>query len=458
MKAITYQIRLLEPALVSEMAGDPNAAVAFDYVPGSVLRGVFVGQYLKTHPGIDAAADDEARRWFFNGETRWLNAYPLDRSGKRSLPVPRSIHRDKNGDENEVFDLAICEPQDDRQQWKALGKPFCLFKEDREIRLVEPRRQISVHTARTRRHGRARSREQEMDNTKGDTPGGVYLYDALADGGGFEAVVLCTDKDADKIKAMLDEAATGAVKIGKSLTGGYGKAKIEKVSAPKADWREYVWPEFLTADDAAAQTSLPDGKLVITLLSDAFLRDEATGQYTVEKEAITDLLNKELGVGIRPERQFIGQNILGGFNRKWGLPLPQAQAFAAGSVLVFTASGVSPQKIIALLEKGIGERRAEGFGRLAINWQSEAKLKKEDEERIREQERKNYTPKNIALAAGTPEAKIAERVIAGEQKPDFAPARSRAGRTDEARVRARPGARSEFHQGVKRAQYDQSTI
>ena len=62
MKAITYQIRLLEPALVSELAGDPNAAVAFDYVPGSVLRDVFIEQYLKTHPGVDAATDDEARR------------------------------------------------------------------------------------------------------------------------------------------------------------------------------------------------------------------------------------------------------------------------------------------------------------------------------------------------------------------------------------------------------------
>ena len=40
MNVINYQITLLEPTLVTALQGDPNSSVAFDYLPGSVLRGV----------------------------------------------------------------------------------------------------------------------------------------------------------------------------------------------------------------------------------------------------------------------------------------------------------------------------------------------------------------------------------------------------------------------------------
>jgi len=69
-------------------------------------------------------------------------------------------------------------------------------------------------------------------------------------------------------------------------------------------------------------------------------------------------------------RTFIGAREIGGFNRKWGLPLPQALAVRMGSVLSFRAQGLAGDKLARLVSRGIGERRAEGFGRLAVNWQS----------------------------------------------------------------------------------------
>jgi CRISPR-associated protein Csx10 len=61
--------------------------------------------------------------------------------------------------------------------------------------------------------------------------------------------------------------------------------------------------------------------------------------------------------------------VIGGFNRKWGLPLPQTPVARAGSVYTFQAEGDIPAaKLTALLAEGIGERRVEGFGRLACNW------------------------------------------------------------------------------------------
>ncbi len=73
--------------------------------------------------------------------------------------------------------------------------------------------------------------------------------------------------------------------------------------------------------------------------------------------------------------------MIGGFNRKWGLPLPQALAVRMGSVLVFKDPGCDPTLLDDLEVRGIGERRAEGFGRIAFNRQRVAQLEAKENTR-----------------------------------------------------------------------------
>ena len=56
--------------------------------------------------------DAVARRLFFDGDVRYLNAYP-DRGGKRMLPRPLSwmTEKDRAGEpEGTLFDLALADP------------------------------------------------------------------------------------------------------------------------------------------------------------------------------------------------------------------------------------------------------------------------------------------------------------------------------------------------------------
>jgi CRISPR-associated protein Csx10 len=357
-----------------------------------VLRGFFVGKYLRQHPdalAVDLAVDAVARRWFLSGETRWLNAYPLDRLGNRCLPTPHSLNRIKGESEDEIFDLAVNPQEEIKKSWAKVGLAFCQFA-DSQVRLIEPERQISVHTARTRRYGRARN--DKLDEAKGDVRGAVYRCDALAAGQVFEAVVLCDDADAIEIKKLLG----GRVGLGKAQNGGYGQAVIEKVSE-KEQWSEYPFPVFPDSSDEDAVLSQ---KLVITLLSDVLLRDDETGQYVVEAEAVIERLQNQLGGSLKLISAFLTREVFGGFNRKWGLPLPQAHAIASGSVFVCEAQNINLKKLHGLLEKGIGERRAEGFGRFAVNWQAKAKLKV-DEARASQ---------TSSVTLDGDEAKLAEKV------------------------------------------------
>jgi CRISPR-associated protein Csx10 len=367
MRVITYRITLLEPALVTALQGDPNEGVSFDYLPGSVLRGMIVGKYLraKNLNELDAANSD-VRRLFFDGTTRYLNGYLLDRLDKRTLPTPLSWQHEK-GDEVDIFDFAIETPDENDRQWQGVGSPFCSFGEFnggvQEVRVVKPDRHISVHTARTRRFGRAMPADK-IDSSKGDLQGAVYRYDALEAGQSFEAMILCDDSDMADLKSWL----TGEAKVGGSRSGGYGRARLEFVKDEEAqNWRE-------TGGTFSADV---DGKLIITLLSDALLRDR-NGQFVVEPCAVTHVLSQRLGVPLTLQRAFLRGEPIGGFNRKWGLPLPQALAIKMGSVFVYDApaSDVS-SKLRELEALGIGERRAEGFGRVAVNWHTEPKLRVE---------------------------------------------------------------------------------
>lgn len=362
MKVITYQVNLLEPVLVGSLEGDPNSSVALGYLPGSALRGAVIGRYMRQH-GLKAldAADPYTRRLFFDGATRYLNGYLLYNNW-RTLCAPLSWHHPK-GDKVDVRDLALGEwPEDDERQPEVFSAPFTRLTDSTAYKL-DPRRQISVHTQRTRRYGRAMPEDKIKEE---DNPGAVYRYDALAAGQSFEAAVLCDhDNDNDILKPLL----SGEASLGGSGTAGYGRVAFEGAQLAQT-WREAGSP-----DDKLEGV---DGKLVVTLLSHALLRDE-NGQYTVDPAVVTRALKARLGVPLGEAKPAFVRGILtGGFNRTWGLPLPQVLALHMGSVFVYQKPHCPVEKLRDLEALGIGERRAEGFGRVAVNWQTEHSLQAAD--------------------------------------------------------------------------------
>jgi CRISPR-associated protein Csx10 len=385
VKVITYRVTLLEPTLVTALEGDPNSAVAFDYLPGSVLRGVIIDKYCRQLHVADLAENADARRLFFDGTTRYLNGYPLDRLDERSLPTPLSWQR-KKGEETRLYDFAA-EVPDEKKQWQSVSVPFCALT-DEDVRLVQPDRHITVHTARNRRFGRPQDPRRVPD----EDPGAIYRYDALAAEQTFEAAVVCdNDADAAILRPLLSSEAT----IGRSRSGGYGRVLFEHAEETPADWNE------------TGQASRPGaaGKCVFTLLSDALLRDRH-GQYVVDARVVTDAFSEKLGVPLRlyEDQTFLRGREIGGFNRKWSLPLPQALAVHMGSVFVYDPPACAVDKLHELEVHGIGERRAEGFGRIAVNWHGTQEQLKVDPTL------RSVTVSPVVIRTGMPIEKVARRM------------------------------------------------
>lgn len=360
MKILTLQLKLVEPLLATAPGGDPNSETTSDFIPGSMIRGALIARYAAASgkgPANLDAGDPEFSRLFLDGATRYLNAYPVE-GNSRTIPTPLSWQHPKDEEET-AYDFAVT-PIADEKQWQPISTPFCqLLPEEDELEaiLVRPSHTITVHTSRDRRYGRARSGS-----------GAVYQYESLEAGQSFQAAIICEhDTDAERLRELLGER----LQLGGSRSGGYGGVQVVK---PKildgTSWHEYG----ISRCESETRT------IIVTLLSDVILRD-GRGQYAIGAEVVAETIASILG-GIRlrtlPERTFIRGTLIGGFNRKWGLPLTQTPALRMGSVIVFKIEGddkPTEEQFAHLESRGIGERRTEGFGRLGINLHGNEEIK-----------------------------------------------------------------------------------
>lgn len=310
MEGIRYTLVLKEPVLANSLSGEPNSATSLYYIPGGLLRGAAINAYA----GNKDATDPDFRRLFLDGTTRFMNAYPLSEQQKNSFPTPRKF---KKGKYFEASDFSIIERN--------------------TIIALEEEWQINIHTQRDAKLGHATS-----------DAGAVYRYISLPAGLHLEGFIFTQTKaDAEMLTSLLNGKT---ILLGKARTAGYGLATVKTRPLD-------------SSDPINNHVSAQNKTFTMTLLSPVIVRDKY-GQPTLDP---TVALKARLAVkDLTITRSYQADEVVGGFNRKWGLPLPQVTAISAGSVFKIEAN-VDATTLNKLVEHGLGERRAEGFGWVAIN-------------------------------------------------------------------------------------------
>lgn len=347
MMALTYLLRLREPLLATQtMSGESNSATSANYVPGSMMRGAVLAR-LFSGQVLDPA---DQHRAYFDGTVRFLNAYPaqVTRSGEvmRLLPAPLSWQIDKYptaDTANRVFDLAIGQANLIRpKRFTADGAAYFVNPvfSNGQVEYREANQQIIAHNASSDRNEKRAGKSQ------------VFRYEALAAGEMLAGVILGPQKTLEAIKTAL---AGQSLLLGGARTGGYGLVEVEHMVAHQ-EWRE-----------AEQSPAITNGTAVVTLLSDVVLRLPHGGfAHSLDH-----------WVGQKATSAFVEMKVAGGFNRKWGLPLPQVWTMKAGSVFVYQNLSNSQQAtLLNLINTGIGERQVDGYGRATLNWQVAPTLKR----------------------------------------------------------------------------------
>lgn len=339
MKALTFDILLEQPVLVPHPGtGEENSLETYNFIPGSVLRGAFISQFLKRNPGIDISKGDP-KLWFLSGKNAFLNGYPVYLpDNRRMLPRPLSWRAEKGTTDDQtyrIYDLAFPETSVVKNP-VVPPSDYTLFNVDQnninDVVQFSPQHTLIPHNASNQR--RVKQSQKSF----------VFQYDVLSEGQIFSSAII--GENVEQIKESLDLNDERILFIGSSKSANYGKIRLSKFTVVD-DWHEYVAPKG----------NLPK-KIIVTLLSETICLND-NGESDTSPVCL---------FGVSPEQAYFRTCLVGGFNTKWGLPLSQSVAFQAGSVFVFSTEKIDSTYLEAALCRGIGIRRAEGYGRFAVNW------------------------------------------------------------------------------------------
>jgi len=190
--------------------------------------------------------------------------------------------------------------------------------------------------------------------------GGIYSYQAISAGTDLRAELRLPDalkKQLDQTSGHWWQALNGQVSIGQSKKDQYGAVQISAHS-PVSQRIEFI----------------PGRLLYVWCLSDVLVRGDSLAP-TLSPQGFKNALAAELGVELaeRPEGDDLSVMMRShrteSWQVRWGLPRPSMLGFQAGSCAVYEIQGElpKPEKLAEIEAKGIGDRRAEGYGQLCFN-------------------------------------------------------------------------------------------
>ncbi|AKB58684.1 DUF324 domain-containing protein [Methanosarcina barkeri 227] len=336
-----------------------------DYIPGSVILGIFANKYVKENKlGSDAHKDSNFHSWFLNSNLCFTNAYLSKMDGAavaEYYPVPFSINYLKT-DENQIFDLIFkeigkendneIEKENDNEIDKQTKYPgsYC-YIENNNIRFASVNRSINFHNARK---NRLKGRSDD---------GAIFNYESIDQNQEFTGRIIGTEKE---LKLFLEKFESEMkVRIGRSKSIQYGQAVLTLLSNE---------PEIFVSEIPSFQLEKVNSTFSLTLLSSTIIYDRngfpSTSLIDL-KSYLADNLKVNLK-NIKIVKAFTKSEIVETFVSKWLLKKPSETAIKAGSCLLINVEGFddnTKNSLLELLEIGIGERTGEGFGRFAINLQ-----------------------------------------------------------------------------------------
>jgi CRISPR-associated protein Csx10 len=364
---LPYSITLQSSAIMTSLGGDPNSSRTLTYIPGIALRGAVAAEL--GDPDRNPSVTQDFSDLVLGGKVRFLNAYPVV-NGVRALPTPVSMKMEKNVLENGQFvrgqDLAaydgyISRPGEEpaiywpEQQLIPLAQGYVGIGASPPT-LTEPKVRTSIHQQRDRQKGKAWKKV-----------GAIFTFESLDEDQTFAGSIQLRGKTQEAL-AELETRIRGLLRekkllFGRSRRAAYGGLAHVALGSATCD-REVSGSG--SAGLRPLHGGIPENQLFRVLLtSPCIIRNPNTGQ--IDPAALGPVLLELFNKNVALQRVHWSFELVGGFNRKWGLELPQALAVAAGSVLVFSANqAISHDDLLKLEHEGIGERKSEGFGRFLL--------------------------------------------------------------------------------------------
>ena len=378
---LRYRITLTAPAVIPMADGDPNIVMTRQDLPGSNIWGAAAWHYL-SQPN-HTPEDETFRHAFLDGGLRFLAAYPeaddpegFDEHPQRLIPIPHSIRKFKDNEELVDFVEQLAD-----MPTKRLDRRYARISQG-SLETQSVKKELNYHHARAkdRRIGRALGEEA----TEAADRGAFFTYEAIEAGQSFQGAVLGSEDDLKNLQSWLQG---GQIRIGRSRSAQYGEAEFKWLDdAPQTLNDRVEWDGFV--EQQLPDVPDPGKSLIITTLSPLLtVNDYGHSEAFFPKGELADVLDLEASE-LKLCSSYTRTEVIGGYNSHLRLPRQQWPAIAPGSVFVLETEKTLDQKHLLQLEHdGLGLRKGEGFGRIAVNRQGNLQLWEETQ--LNDPEKKN---------------------------------------------------------------------
>lgn len=380
---LRYRLTLKEPVVIPIADSDPNTVVTRQDIPGTHLWGAAAWHYLKDpeHTPKDSAF----RHVFLDGGLRFLTAYPevhdrnnLNDPEQRTIPIPHSIREIKDKSRQLLDFTESLDDQQKRKPKKRIGSRHTrIFANDLES--------TTVATVLNYHHTRDPKKRNIGRATEG--VGSIFKYEAIVPGKSFQGVVLGTKNCLKNLKELLTDVNT--IKLGRSQSAQYGLAEFSWIDDDPLEINKRIeWEGFIDMGrEENTPPLLPDNQLIITTLSPVLSVNENGHPYaSFPMHELVSMLELESKDKLKLTASYTRTEMLSGYSTHLRLPRQQHPAIAAGSVFVFKLEQELSEKgkkgLATLEQDGIGLRKGEGYGRIAVNRQHNLELTGEVEKPI----------------------------------------------------------------------------
>lgn len=345
-----------------------------DYIPGSILRGMYAAAYMKYSKSTEVHDEDLFRDLFMGSNVKYGYCWPIQHISSTTEKIyysaPNSFVQVKKANDSMLYDLAgyeddeLVEVMDDKERCK-LGLVSIGSVDDDSANVYS----TTVNRIETYHHRRPEDRSYghalKSKNKTKVSDGQLYTKEAIAKGQEFYGEIRGPKGLLDVLKMLI---VTGHdAYIGSSRTAEYGNIRIsyEKIK------------ETITPMDVYDQT-------VITLISPMVVRDEYGNDSTDAKDVLYEILGDRLE-GDETIKSYCKEELVEGYNAKWNMPVTQRNVLQAGSVFVIYGMELEEDDIEELNAKSYGLYQNEGYGRILVNWHGEvAELESDEYPRMKE--------------------------------------------------------------------------
>jgi CRISPR-associated protein Csx10 len=420
VKYFSLELTTLSPVAIRADHA-PSGVASIPYITGTTLAGSLAAAYRSYYD--ERSSDFE--RLFLSGQVQFPHLYPAtikDKSVRESMPewertsklafssvypLPRTAlsckrfsgfsltadDSERHGVHDTLFDWAIFQrgsqsfqalkALQEHKNCKKCGKATHQFSGFYR-HVSSPRGRFTVQTGA----GTRLQTHTGIDRATGTVQEGMlYSRQVFDENSRFQGVVKLPDDDelARSFTNFIGQMkGLGLIRIGTGRTRGMGKVELTIEPLEEKPFGYGLFTERLENFNQTMQKALEDAKIqvdsapfyfALTLHSPAILRDSLLRyRGSINAEALADLLGTAQFTQEHFERIYQTASVqrITGWNDLWGTPRFQEIVIESGSVFLFAFKGEMASKglyeaLFRLEREGIGERTAEGFGRVYIS-------------------------------------------------------------------------------------------